>query len=50
MGRIVLAEFGGRRRYAVKTSFSSSNAIDGIGPPSGNAGFTDASNHASKSA
>jgi hypothetical protein len=41
---------GGRRRYGVTTSFSSSNAIDGIGPPSGNAGFTDVSNHASKSA
>ena len=36
-------------RYGVKTSLSSSNAIDGIGPPE-NAGFTDASNHASKSA
>jgi hypothetical protein len=46
VGRIVFADFDGRRRYGVTTSFSSSNAIDGIGPPSENAGFTDASKSA----
>jgi hypothetical protein len=38
------------RCYAVTTSFNSSNVIDGIAPPSGNAGLTLPSNHLSKSA